>query len=62
MCAGSLFCDCGLQWFSPWLRNGQFSETKVQCGYPHWLRGMPLMQLHHSNFTCGNDIFFDYSC
>ncbi|KAJ8665425.1 hypothetical protein QAD02_007087, partial [Eretmocerus hayati] len=48
----SLFCDCGLQWLSIWLRTKRFSDTKAQCGYPHWLRGMSLTQLHHVNFTC----------
>ncbi|XP_011502166.1 PREDICTED: leucine-rich repeats and immunoglobulin-like domains protein 3 [Ceratosolen solmsi marchali] len=52
MNTSALFCDCGLQWLSVWLRTNRYSETRVQCGYPHWLRGMPLTQLHDANFTC----------
>ncbi|XP_001602155.3 leucine-rich repeats and immunoglobulin-like domains protein 3 [Nasonia vitripennis] len=52
MNTSALFCDCGLQWLSVWLRSKRYSETRVKCGYPHWLRGKPLTQLHHANFTC----------
>ena len=51
---GALFCDCGLQWLSVWLRGHRYSEARVRCGYPHWLRDMQLTQLHQANFTCGN--------
>ncbi|GAB1865789.1 Leucine-rich repeats and immunoglobulin-like domains protein 3 [Camponotus japonicus] len=48
----ALVCDCGLQWLSMWLREHHYSEAELFCGYPHWLRGMSLTQLHHENFTC----------
>lgn len=48
----ALVCDCGLQWLSVWLRLHQFNDVKATCGYPHWLKTMPLTQLHDSNFTC----------
>ena len=48
----TLFCDCGLQWLSMWLREHRYSDAEVYCGYPHWLQGMSLTQLHHKNFTC----------
>ncbi|XP_076760869.1 leucine-rich repeats and immunoglobulin-like domains protein 3 isoform X2 [Xylocopa sonorina] len=48
----ALVCDCGLQWLSMWLREHRYSEAEVYCGYPHWLQGMSLTQLHHKNFTC----------
>ncbi|XP_076641967.1 leucine-rich repeats and immunoglobulin-like domains protein 3 [Halictus rubicundus] len=47
-----LVCDCGLQWLSMWLRDHRYSDTEVYCGYPDWLQGMALTQLHHKNFTC----------
>uniref|UniRef100_A0ABD2VZI8 Ig-like domain-containing protein n=1 Tax=Trichogramma kaykai TaxID=54128 RepID=A0ABD2VZI8_9HYME len=55
MNTSALFCDCGLQWLSVWLRKRDqttLSETKAHCGYPQWLRGKSLSQLHHANFTC----------
>ncbi|KAK0173757.1 hypothetical protein PV328_006905 [Microctonus aethiopoides] len=52
MNTGSLVCDCGLQWLSVWLRTHRHNDAKVRCGYPHWLKTMPLTQLHHANFTC----------
>ncbi|XP_058810468.1 leucine-rich repeats and immunoglobulin-like domains protein 3 isoform X2 [Phymastichus coffea] len=55
MNTSTLFCDCGLQWLSVWLRTHQLSETRVRCGYPQWLHGKSLTQLHHANFTCDND-------
>ncbi|XP_031831775.1 uncharacterized protein LOC116426648 isoform X2 [Nomia melanderi] len=48
----ALVCDCGLQWLSMWLRDHRYSDAEVYCGYPDWLQGMSLMQLHHKNFTC----------
>ncbi|XP_043519975.1 leucine-rich repeats and immunoglobulin-like domains protein 3 isoform X2 [Frieseomelitta varia] len=48
----ALVCDCGLQWLSMWLREHSYSDTEVYCGFPHWLQGMSLIQLHHKNFTC----------
>ncbi|EFN74858.1 Leucine-rich repeats and immunoglobulin-like domains protein 3 [Camponotus floridanus] len=48
----ALVCDCGLQWLSMWLREHHYSEAELFCGYPHWLQGMSLTQLHHENFTC----------
>ncbi|KMQ95575.1 leucine-rich repeats and immunoglobulin-like domains protein 3 protein [Lasius niger] len=48
----ALVCDCGLQWLSMWLREHHYSEAELFCGYPHWLQGMSLTQLHHANFTC----------
>ncbi|XP_054000229.1 leucine-rich repeats and immunoglobulin-like domains protein 3 [Hylaeus anthracinus] len=48
----ALVCDCGLQWLSMWLRDHRYSDAEVYCGYPHWLQGMSLTQLHHKNFTC----------
>ncbi|XP_017883839.1 leucine-rich repeats and immunoglobulin-like domains protein 3 [Ceratina calcarata] len=48
----ALVCDCGLQWLSMWLREHRYSDAEVYCGYPHWLQGMSLTQLHHKNFTC----------
>ncbi|XP_029165453.1 leucine-rich repeats and immunoglobulin-like domains protein 3 [Nylanderia fulva] len=47
-----LVCDCGLQWLSMWLQEHHYSEAELSCGYPHWLQGMSLTQLHHANFTC----------
>ncbi|XP_043283048.1 leucine-rich repeats and immunoglobulin-like domains protein 3 isoform X2 [Venturia canescens] len=52
MNTGALLCDCGLQWLSVWLRSHRYTEAKARCGYPHWLHGMPLTQLHQANFTC----------
>ncbi|KAL0113573.1 hypothetical protein PUN28_012616 [Cardiocondyla obscurior] len=52
MNTGALVCDCGLQWLSMWLREHPYSEAELHCGYPHWLQGMSLAQLHHANFTC----------
>ncbi|XP_011162349.2 leucine-rich repeats and immunoglobulin-like domains protein 3 isoform X2 [Solenopsis invicta] len=52
MNTGALVCDCGLQWLSMWLREHPYSEAELHCGYPHWLQGMSLTQLHHANFTC----------
>ncbi|XP_024875102.1 leucine-rich repeats and immunoglobulin-like domains protein 3 isoform X2 [Temnothorax curvispinosus] len=52
MNTGALVCDCGLQWLSMWLREHSYSEAELHCGYPHWLQGMSLTQLHHANFTC----------
>lgn len=52
MNTGALVCDCGLQWLSMWLREHLYSEAELHCGFPHWLQGMSLMQLHHANFTC----------
>ncbi|XP_017796550.1 PREDICTED: leucine-rich repeats and immunoglobulin-like domains protein 3 isoform X3 [Habropoda laboriosa] len=49
---GALVCDCGLQWLSMWLREHRYSDAEAYCGYPHWLQGMSLTQLHHKNFTC----------
>ncbi|XP_034948545.1 leucine-rich repeats and immunoglobulin-like domains protein 3 [Chelonus insularis] len=48
----ALVCDCGLQWLSVWLRTNRHNDAKVRCGYPHWLKGMPLTQLRNANFTC----------
>ncbi|XP_076237495.1 uncharacterized protein LOC143181133 [Calliopsis andreniformis] len=48
----ALVCDCGLQWLSKWLREHRYTDAEVYCGYPHWLQGMSLTQLHHKNFTC----------
>ncbi|CAK9825715.1 Leucine-rich repeats and immunoglobulin-like domains protein 3 [Anthophora retusa] len=48
----ALVCDCGLQWLSMWLREHRYSDAEAYCGYPHWLEGMSLTQLHHKNFTC----------
>ncbi|XP_076619490.1 uncharacterized protein LOC143340938 [Colletes latitarsis] len=48
----ALVCDCGLQWLSMWLREHRYSDAEVYCGYPQWLQGMSLTQLHHKNFTC----------
>ncbi|XP_068971949.1 leucine-rich repeats and immunoglobulin-like domains protein 3 [Bombus flavifrons] len=48
----ALVCDCGLQWLSMWLREHSYSDAEVYCGFPHWLQGMSLTQLHHKNFTC----------
>ncbi|XP_076176915.1 uncharacterized protein LOC143151537 isoform X2 [Ptiloglossa arizonensis] len=48
----ALVCDCGLQWLSMWLREHRYSDAEVYCGYPHWLEGRSLTQLHHKNFTC----------
>nr|XP_012136440.1 PREDICTED: leucine-rich repeats and immunoglobulin-like domains protein 3 isoform X2 [Megachile rotundata] len=48
----TLLCDCGLQWLSMWLREHRYSDAEVYCGYPHWLQGMSLTQVHHENFTC----------
>ncbi|XP_029664962.1 leucine-rich repeats and immunoglobulin-like domains protein 3 [Formica exsecta] len=48
----ALVCDCGLQWLSMWLQEHHYSEAELFCGYPHWLQGMSLTQLHHANFTC----------
>lgn len=53
MCEGVLVCDCGLQWLSMWLREHSYTDAEVYCGFPHWLQGMSLTQLHHKNFTCG---------
>lgn len=53
VCLEALVCDCGLQWLSMWLREHSYSDTEVYCGFPHWLQGMSLIQLHHKNFTCG---------
>lgn len=47
-----LVCDCGLQWLSMWLREHSYTDAEVYCGFPHWLQGMSLTQLHHKNFTC----------
>ncbi|XP_012280255.1 leucine-rich repeats and immunoglobulin-like domains protein 3 [Orussus abietinus] len=52
MNTGALVCDCGLQWLSVWLRTHDYEDAEVSCGYPHWLQGMQLTQLHHENFTC----------
>ncbi|XP_044009805.1 leucine-rich repeats and immunoglobulin-like domains protein 3 isoform X2 [Aphidius gifuensis] len=53
MNTGALVCDCGLQWLSAWLREHIYSDAKtVRCGYPHWLKGQHLIELHHANFTC----------
>ncbi|XP_011876222.1 PREDICTED: leucine-rich repeats and immunoglobulin-like domains protein 3 [Vollenhovia emeryi] len=52
MNTGALVCDCGLQWLSMWLREHPYKEAELHCGYPHWLQGMSLTQLHHANFTC----------
>lgn len=48
----ALVCDCGLQWLSMWLQEHRYTDAEVYCGYPHWLQGMSLTQLHHKNFTC----------
>ncbi|XP_014203572.1 leucine-rich repeats and immunoglobulin-like domains protein 3 isoform X2 [Copidosoma floridanum] len=48
----TLFCDCGHQWLSVWLHSKRYSDTNIQCGYPHWLQEKSLTQLHHANFTC----------
>lgn len=39
-----------------WLQEHHYSEAELFCGYPHWLRGMSLTQLHHENFTCGQSL------
>ncbi|XP_011630476.1 leucine-rich repeats and immunoglobulin-like domains protein 3 [Pogonomyrmex barbatus] len=52
MNTGALVCDCGLQWLSMWLPDHPYDEAELHCGYPHWLQGMSLTQLHYANFTC----------
>ncbi|XP_011348156.1 leucine-rich repeats and immunoglobulin-like domains protein 3 isoform X2 [Ooceraea biroi] len=48
----ALVCNCGLQWLSIWLQEHRNNEAELHCGYPHWLQGMSLTQLHQGNFTC----------
>lgn len=53
----SIICDCNLQWFYYWILNSRISDTDAVCGYPIWLRGKYLRELHSSNFTC-SEFFF----
>lgn len=54
----SIICDCNLQSFYFWILNSRISDTDAACGYPIWLRGKYLRELHPSNFTCSKFFFF----
>lgn len=48
----SLLCDCNLKWFPAWLEESSFKSLNTSCAYPEWLKGMSVMDIPLSNFTC----------
>ncbi|KAF5300389.1 hypothetical protein FQR65_LT01010 [Abscondita terminalis] len=47
----ALLCDCNLEWFYNWLRPERFLIETI-CWYPEQLRGISLLEVDASNFTC----------
>ncbi|GLG98860.1 Toll-like receptor 7 [Gryllus bimaculatus] len=48
----SLLCDCNLKWFPVWLQESSYESITTSCSYPDWLKGMSILQVPISNFTC----------